>query len=249
MKTFHSFLFSVWIIFPYVASADVKDYLKKDGTLDMQKIIEFSLEHQANDYKHKPIVEDDSVDIDILGRTRVMRAMDSYDPKKVDEALKRSSNPYSERYKDQDLLDYALKNNHDLIVKLLLDRYPDFPVTKERLFRYIDSYPNDNDPDIIELLLQKGNLSINITDENGKTLIHHALRDAELFEIKYLLGKKIDLTIKDHQGLNALDTAKSWLKIYEERNAKTPWDVTQKRIRRLNAVIPLIENASNSPSH
>ena len=227
----------------------IQDYLKTGGTLDEQKIIEFSLDYQANDHKHKPIMEDDSVDIDIFGQTRVMRAMDSYDPKKVDEALKRSSNPYSERYKDQDLLDYALKNNYDLIVKLLLDRYPDFSVTKERLFRYIDSYPNDNDPDIIELLLQKGNLSINVTDENGKTLIHHALRDAELFEIKYLLGKKIDLSIKDHQGLNALDTAKSWLKIYEERNAQTPWDTTQRRIRRLNAAIPLLENASNSPSH
>jgi ankyrin repeat protein len=245
MKSFYTLFFSVLIVFQYVAWADTK----QNNILDERKLIQKGWESLETDYKLKPTKEDDSVDIDISGRTRVMRAMDSYDPKKVDEALNRSSNPYSERYKDRDLLDYALKNNSYTIVKLLMDRYADFPVTKERLFRYIDSYPNDNDPDIIELLLKKGNLSINVTDEEGKTLMHHALRDAQLFEIKYLLDKKIDINIKDHQGLNALDTAKSWLKIYEERNAKTPWNVTQKRIQRLNSTIPLLENASNSPSH
>lgn len=245
MKTFHAFFFSVLFVFQYVGWADTE----QNNILDERKLIQKGWESLETDYKLKPIKEDDSVDIDISGRTRVMRAMDWYDPKKVDEALNRSSNPYSERYKDRDLLDYALKNNSYTIVKLLLDRYPDFPVTKERLFRYIDSDPNYNDPDIIELLLQKGNLSINVTDKEGKTLMHHALEDAQLFEIKYLLNKKIDLNIKDNQGLNALDTAKSWLKIYEERNAKPPWDTTQRRIRRLNTAIPLLENAySSSPS-
>ena len=243
MKIFHFFL--ILIICQSLVFADVKDYVKSDGTLDMDKIIKFSFEYQANEHRYKPSVEDENIDIDIMGLSRVMRAINTYDPQKVDEALKRSSNACGERYKDGDLLDYALKQNYSTIVKLILDRCPDFSVTKERLFRYVDSYPNYNDPDIIELLLQKGNLSINVTDSDGKTLIHHALKYAELFEIKYLLSKKINLNIKDKNGLNAQDTAKSWLKIYEERNAKTPWDETQKRIKRLNDVIPLLEKANN----
>jgi len=178
-----------------------------------------------------------------------MRAIDILNVEKVKQALKRSADPYNERYKEQDLLDYALGNNSYEIVRLLLDQYPHFSVTKERLFRYATSDIHESDPDIIELLLQKGNLSINLTDEEGKTLMHHALRDAQLFEIKYLLGKNIDLGIKDHQGLTSLDTAKKWLQIYEELNRQTPWDETRRKIMRVKQAIEKLENHSISPSH
>lgn len=245
MKTFHSFLFSFLIVFQYVVWADTE----QNNILDERKLIQKGWEFLETDYKLKPTKEDDSVDIDIFGRTRVMRAMDILNVEKVKQALKRSADPYNERYKEQDLLDYALGNNSYEIVRLLLDQYPHFSVTKERLFRYATSDIHESDPDIIELLLQKGNLSINLTDEEGKTLMHHALRDAQLFEIKYLLGKNIDLGIKDHQGLTSLDTAKKWLQIYEELNRQTPWDETRRKIMRVKQAIEKLENHSISPSH
>lgn len=145
-------------------------------------------------------------------------------------------------HKKMDLLDLAIDANYLPIVKHLLDKYPDFSFDKSRIFRYIDkSSLNYKDPQMLEFLLNFGKFTINIVDKNDKTLLHHILYDPQDFEVKYLLDKGINTTLRDAEGFDALDTAKKWLLFHQNMYEKTPWDDTKKRIERVQKAISMIE--------
>lgn len=187
----------------------------------------------------------DCKSVDIMGTNELIFAADSLNLKRFATALDgcNAKDVYALRFKGSDLLDMAIEGNFAPIVQYLLEKYPRFSLDEHRIFKYVskDSI-NYKDPEMIELLLNFGKFSINVTDAEGKTILHHIVYDPQIFEIKYVLSKGIDTTLKDNEGLDALSTAKKWLTFHQEMAAKHPWAETKKRIARVQKAIALIED-------
>lgn len=187
----------------------------------------------------------DCKSVDVTGTNELIFAADSLNLKRFSAALDgcNEKDVYELRFKGSDLLDMAIEGNFAPIVRHLLEKYPRFSLDKHRIFKYVskDSI-NYKDPEMIELLLNFGKFSINVTDDEGKTILHHIVYDPQVFEIKYVLSKGIDTTLKDNEGLDTLITAKKWLTFHQEMDAKHPWAETKKRIARVQKAIALIED-------